>query len=1287
MNSSLIPLRVSIASWRSSAASCFALATVALVLCTTSGAFAGANVTIDGHLQDMIDYAGTISTPANGCAFVDEDPAKDIRIFDPKIVPCAPITDNYYVNGFDQTLDVLAYDRNQKTLFLGVRVAGIIGDPDGNGDPNIQCAQATFEDEVGIGFNDAYTWEINTDCAGAPEIVIELRDNTLTVTGATTGTKTYAFDGSELEVAIENITLPPAYAVRVFTGNIVDGLGEDLHQLFCAPSGPQITVDKTANPERICPEANTTFTIVVTNPGGVPLQTVNLTDDIPAGLSFVAGSSNSNCGVGQPNLNGQQLTWPAFTLEAGASCTITFQAKAGAQCSGPQNNVATAVGSFSTACFNNGEPQTVQDSDDATVTCAPPPCVNITAVNGPESACANGAVTISGTVQNCGQDAETISVTLNGGAPQNLGSVAAGASANFTFQTTVGQCTPGQNVPFAVVATATNDCGEATDTETRNVLCKAPPCVNITTVNAPAEACANTAVMISGTVQNCGTDAETISVTLNGGAPVNLGSVAGGASANFSFESTMGACTVGQNVAFAVVATATNDCGEATDTETRNVLCKAGPCVNITDVTGPGSACANASITISGSVQNCGTDAETITVTLNGGAPQNLGSVAAGASANFSFQTTMGACTAGQNVAFSVVATATNDCGEATDTETENVLCKAPPCVNITVVNAPTSACANASVTISGTVQNCGPDSETIVVVLNGGASQNLGPVAAGASANFSFQTTMGNCSAGQNVAFTVVATATNDCGEATDTETRNVSCGIGPCVQVSLDAPDDACVGEQIEVTASVTNCSTAAENISVTVNGQSHNFGSIPAGGNASHALTFTVQNCVDGGVNYSATATASNECGEITAQDSERVICETPHIDVEKTAESSVANGATIHYVITVTNPGPTALDNVVVTDELCPYVRYADSASPNPSSEPAVGSGGTVEWHIASLAVNQTVQLSFNATADVLFGGGTCPAEVTCDNHVVATGFCAGTGTSGTPARDEDTFPTTIICTADNCPRTVGYWGAQCAQRDNGSTKYSVEQLTQIAQCIDDRMSFFNWSSGTDFDRFCGILNPSKPMTSKKQALRQLVGTLANLCVDELDIDPRQGGVVKLDPNTPISCDGFEANTIGELIDEVDDILAQLEGGGSSSATYNQIISCFDGINNGTNIPTNCDDSNDSELGNDFGSSGVWTAETLGRAAPNPFASSMRFSYEVPAGEAQVVEVGIYNVAGRLVTRLTSEVQGSGVYTVDWNGRDASGVQMAPGVYFLKSRIGSQETVSRLLKVAQ
>jgi uncharacterized repeat protein (TIGR01451 family) len=465
--------RAPLATWSSAVVSRLAVALL-VILCWTGSASAGSAVTIDGNLQDMIDYAGTVSNPGDGCAAVAQDPAKDVQIFDPKIVPCVPVVDNYYANGFDQILDVLAYDRNVKTLYLGLRVAGAIGDIDGNGDPNSTCAGSTLLEQVGIGFDEDYLWEINTDCAGGPEIVVELRDNTYTVTGAAFTSKSYAYDGSDLEIAIEGLELPFAYTVRVFCGNILDGLGEDTHRIDCLPPGPQFALDKTANPERICPNSNTTFTIVLTNLGRVPLLEVNLVDDLPAALSYVEGSSNSDCGVGQPSLDGSQLQWPVFSIAVGATCTIRYQARASEQCLGPQLNVATATASFTTACFLNGEPQTVQDSDDATVTCAAGGlCVEATLECDPAAACPGSPVSLNGTAKNCSADPETIVVTV-AGSTFTFADLAAGATATFTANATMPECTDGAAVPFTASAVASNSCGESADEASCSVECRGP---------------------------------------------------------------------------------------------------------------------------------------------------------------------------------------------------------------------------------------------------------------------------------------------------------------------------------------------------------------------------------------------------------------------------------------------------------------------------------------------------------------------------------------------------------------------------------------------------------------------------------------------------------------------------------------------------------------------------------------------------------------------------------------------------------------------------------------------
>ena len=100
------------------------------------------------------------------------------------------------------------------------------------------------------------------------------------------------------------------------------------------------------------------------------------------------------------------------------------------------------------------------------------------------------------------------------------------------------------------------------------------------------------------------------------------------------------------------------------------------------------------------------------------------------------------------------------------------------------------------------------------------------------------------------------------------------------------------------------------------------------------------------------------------------------------------------------------------------------------------------------------------------------------------------------------------------------------------------------------------------------------------------------------------------------------------------------------------------------------------------GNESGSMGI---TLLNRAYPNPFSGTTNFAYRVAEGGSSV-EVGVYNVAGRLVKTLASGSQPAGTYTVTWNGSDDSGVRMAPGVYFLKSKVGGEQIVNRLIYVS-
>src|SRR5437867_41021 len=97
---------------------------------------------VDGNIDDLRTYAQCIETNHQGCGLDQLDPEKDICKFDPLIHPCAltvPCTGGsgeYFVNGYDMTEAVLAYDRVTRVLYLGFRVKGVIGDSNGDGTPD-----------------------------------------------------------------------------------------------------------------------------------------------------------------------------------------------------------------------------------------------------------------------------------------------------------------------------------------------------------------------------------------------------------------------------------------------------------------------------------------------------------------------------------------------------------------------------------------------------------------------------------------------------------------------------------------------------------------------------------------------------------------------------------------------------------------------------------------------------------------------------------------------------------------------------------------------------------------------------------------------------------------------------------------------------------------------------------------------------------------------------------------------------------------------------------------------
>jgi len=84
-----------------------------------------------------------------------------------------------------------------------------------------------------------------------------------------------------------------------------------------------------------------------------------------------------------------------------------------------------------------------------------------------------------------------------------------------------------------------------------------------------------------------------------------------------------------------------------------------------------------------------------------------------------------------------------------------------------------------------------------------------------------------------------------------------------------------------------------------------------------------------------------------------------------------------------------------------------------------------------------------------------------------------------------------------------------------------------------------------------------------------------------------------------------------------------------------------------------------------------------------ALPNPSHARMTIFLQQP-GE-QLVNVGIFDVAGREVRRIFDGRLPAGAHRIPWDGRDASGREAPAGVYFAKLSSAGQKQVVKLIRI--
>jgi len=85
----------------------------------------------------------------------------------------------------------------------------------------------------------------------------------------------------------------------------------------------------------------------------------------------------------------------------------------------------------------------------------------------------------------------------------------------------------------------------------------------------------------------------------------------------------------------------------------------------------------------------------------------------------------------------------------------------------------------------------------------------------------------------------------------------------------------------------------------------------------------------------------------------------------------------------------------------------------------------------------------------------------------------------------------------------------------------------------------------------------------------------------------------------------------------------------------------------------------------------------------RTYPNPSAGDTNVDFFLEA--VSVVELDVYDVAGRRVRTLFVGTLPAGEHAARWDGRDASGSAVPSGAYFIRLKVGGVVVASRAILV--
>jgi flagellar hook assembly protein FlgD len=90
------------------------------------------------------------------------------------------------------------------------------------------------------------------------------------------------------------------------------------------------------------------------------------------------------------------------------------------------------------------------------------------------------------------------------------------------------------------------------------------------------------------------------------------------------------------------------------------------------------------------------------------------------------------------------------------------------------------------------------------------------------------------------------------------------------------------------------------------------------------------------------------------------------------------------------------------------------------------------------------------------------------------------------------------------------------------------------------------------------------------------------------------------------------------------------------------------------------------------------------EKIFAVSPNPMTGETAVLFTIPNG-AEDVSLHVFDVNGRLVRNLLPTAPPAGLQQVVWDGRDGSGRQAPPGVYFVRYRDQEANKAKKIVRL--